>query len=323
MEYLLEDIENVVASWKTESESSLQQIHAWDEQLEELRCVHIALLETMLNTALPLKQRRACVERCARASRLKIKLGTCLKFGHSIAVAVDKSQTRRRMDELSRLKAGRASQLVHVARLVHQIVEENRLKIRKRLEQMDTHLPTEIEQKFVNKMYKVQVKVEEPDAEEVSEPELNSPVEVSSPEEPTQKEDLESGTLKRSRRSKRLSKTGGIGIIILGSVLQLNSTGVWDILGDERLATPILLLVFGCLCTLVGFLGCCGAIRENYCLTVSFAVLLALIIVGWNSKIRKFCKLDDRIRNCNHDIRSSRRHERRSDLAITKWSDAL
>lgn len=47
-----------------------------------------------------------------------------------------------------------------------------------------------------------------------------------------------------------------------------------------RLATPVILLAFGSLCTLLGFLGCCGAIRENYCLTVSFAVLLALVIVS-------------------------------------------
>ncbi|KAK5982441.1 Tetraspanin, partial [Trichostrongylus colubriformis] len=46
-----------------------------------------------------------------------------------------------------------------------------------------------------------------------------------------------------------------------------------------RLATPVILLAFGSLCTLLGFLGCCGAIRENYCLTVSFAVLLALVIM--------------------------------------------
>ncbi|VDM63043.1 unnamed protein product [Angiostrongylus costaricensis] len=45
------------------------------------------------------------------------------------------------------------------------------------------------------------------------------------------------------------------------------------------MATPVILLIFGSLCTLLGFLGCCGAIRENYCLTVSFAVLLALVIM--------------------------------------------
>lgn len=73
-------------------------------------------------------------------------------------------------------------------------------------------------------------------------------------------------------------QAGGIGLVIGGAVLQLKYTGLLDILGDERLATPILLLAIGALCSMLGFLGCCGAIRENYCLTVSFAVLLTLIL---------------------------------------------
>jgi len=56
-------------------------------------------------------------------------------------------------------------------------------------------------------------------------------------------------------------------------------SGLLDILGDEKLATPVLLLGMGCLCAMLGFLGYCGAIRENYCLTVSFAVLLSLLML--------------------------------------------
>ncbi|KAM3720331.1 CD63 antigen [Dirofilaria immitis] len=70
----------------------------------------------------------------------------------------------------------------------------------------------------------------------------------------------------------------GLGLIIAGAVLQLKYTGLLDILGDEKLATPILLIAAGASCSLLGFLGCCGAIRENYCLTVSFAVLLTLVL---------------------------------------------
>uniref|UniRef100_A0A183CUE5 Tetraspanin n=1 Tax=Gongylonema pulchrum TaxID=637853 RepID=A0A183CUE5_9BILA len=70
-----------------------------------------------------------------------------------------------------------------------------------------------------------------------------------------------------------------LALVIAGAVLELKYTGLLDILGDKRLATPILLLCAGALCSLLGFLGCCGAIRENYCLTVSFAVLLALVLM--------------------------------------------
>ncbi|CAJ0570468.1 unnamed protein product, partial [Mesorhabditis spiculigera] len=72
---------------------------------------------------------------------------------------------------------------------------------------------------------------------------------------------------------------GGLGLIITGTVMQLKFPLLFDLLGDERLATPIVLIGLGCMCTLLGFLGCCGAIRENYCLTVSFAVLLALVLM--------------------------------------------
>uniref|UniRef100_A0A915D8W1 Tetraspanin n=1 Tax=Ditylenchus dipsaci TaxID=166011 RepID=A0A915D8W1_9BILA len=71
----------------------------------------------------------------------------------------------------------------------------------------------------------------------------------------------------------------GLALVIVGAVLQLKYAGILDILGDERLATPVILLAAGCLCALLGFLGYCGAIRENYCLTSSFAVLLALFLL--------------------------------------------
>uniref|UniRef100_A0A8R1TJL0 Tetraspanin n=1 Tax=Onchocerca volvulus TaxID=6282 RepID=A0A8R1TJL0_ONCVO len=74
------------------------------------------------------------------------------------------------------------------------------------------------------------------------------------------------------------SLVGGLNLIIAGAVVELKYTGLLDILGDEKFATPILLIAAGALCSLLGFLGCCGAIRENYCLTVSFAVLLTLVL---------------------------------------------
>ncbi|CAJ0922975.1 unnamed protein product, partial [Mesorhabditis belari] len=71
----------------------------------------------------------------------------------------------------------------------------------------------------------------------------------------------------------------GLGLIITGTVMQLKFQYIFDLLGDDRLATPHVLIALGFMCTLLGFLGCCGAIRENYCLTVSFAVLLALVMM--------------------------------------------
>uniref|UniRef100_A0A7E4W022 Tetraspanin n=1 Tax=Panagrellus redivivus TaxID=6233 RepID=A0A7E4W022_PANRE len=71
----------------------------------------------------------------------------------------------------------------------------------------------------------------------------------------------------------------GMGMVIAAGVLQMRYTGLYDILGNPWFATPHLLIVCGLTCTVIGFLGCCGAIRENYCLTVSFAVLLSGILL--------------------------------------------
>lgn len=69
-------------------------------------------------------------------------------------------------------------------------------------------------------------------------------------------------------------------MVVAAGVLQMRYTGLFDILGTPWFATPHLLIVLGITCTIVGFLGCCGAIRENYCLTVSFAVLLSVILLA-------------------------------------------
>lgn len=72
---------------------------------------------------------------------------------------------------------------------------------------------------------------------------------------------------------------GGMGMIIAAGVLQMRYTGLFDILGNPWFATPHILLIFGLICGIIGFLGCCGSIRENYCLTLSFALLLSGLLL--------------------------------------------
>ena len=43
--------------------------------------------------------------------------------------------------------------------------------------------------------------------------------------------------------------------------------------------TPVLLVVVGCIIFFVTFFGCCGAIKENHCMTITFSVLLAFIFL--------------------------------------------
>lgn len=51
-------------------------------------------------------------------------------------------------------------------------------------------------------------------------------------------------------------------------------------LSDSSLTTgPVFLIIIGVIVALVGFLGCCGAYKENYCMVTTFAVLLAIIFI--------------------------------------------
>lgn len=51
-------------------------------------------------------------------------------------------------------------------------------------------------------------------------------------------------------------------------------------LSDSSVTTgPVFLIIIGVIVALVGFLGCCGAYKENYCMVTTFAVLLAIIFI--------------------------------------------
>lgn len=56
----------------------------------------------------------------------------------------------------------------------------------------------------------------------------------------------------------------GVGIIAAGAVVLGQFGGLQHFLEDRILAPPIVLIVAGSIVFLVAFLGCCGAIKENY-----------------------------------------------------------
>ncbi|CDW55483.1 CD63 antigen [Trichuris trichiura] len=72
----------------------------------------------------------------------------------------------------------------------------------------------------------------------------------------------------------------GIGLIVVGAVIQIKYSSYVNFLGDDSfLSAPIMFMVVGCIIAILGFFGCCGAIRENYCMTMTFAVLLGVIFI--------------------------------------------
>lgn len=71
----------------------------------------------------------------------------------------------------------------------------------------------------------------------------------------------------------------GLLLIIVGGVVQGAYSQYLDFLGDQFFNTPVFLIVVGCIIFFVAFFGCCGAIKENYCMTLTFAILLGIIFL--------------------------------------------
>ncbi|XP_037069100.1 CD63 antigen-like isoform X2 [Pollicipes pollicipes] len=71
----------------------------------------------------------------------------------------------------------------------------------------------------------------------------------------------------------------GIALVAMGAVIKGYYDKYLDFLSDDVFSVPVLLIVVGVIIFFVAFMGCCGAIRESYCMTMTFAVLLALIFI--------------------------------------------
>jgi len=71
----------------------------------------------------------------------------------------------------------------------------------------------------------------------------------------------------------------GIGLIATGSYVNVKMDEYYDFFGSDYLGPGILLIVVGVMIFLIAFFGCCGAIKENHCLTMTFAVCLSLIFI--------------------------------------------
>lgn len=71
----------------------------------------------------------------------------------------------------------------------------------------------------------------------------------------------------------------GLALIIVGAVIKLKYGDFVQVSSSSVSTGPVFLIIIGAIIFIVGFLGCCGAYKENYCMVTTFAVLLALIFV--------------------------------------------
>lgn len=75
-----------------------------------------------------------------------------------------------------------------------------------------------------------------------------------------------------------------IGILgIVYGVLILKSIGVVEVNGQVgfplQALMPIILISLGSIVVFISFLGCCGAIRESVCMTMSYATFLLILLI--------------------------------------------
>ncbi|XP_072181105.1 CD63 antigen-like isoform X2 [Diadema setosum] len=71
----------------------------------------------------------------------------------------------------------------------------------------------------------------------------------------------------------------GIGIIVGGSLTLTVYQEYVDFTGDTGTAIPIALICIGVFIFLTGFFGCCGAIKENYCMLGAYAAIMVILLI--------------------------------------------
>lgn len=71
----------------------------------------------------------------------------------------------------------------------------------------------------------------------------------------------------------------GIVLLSIGAAIKAVYMGYHVFLDDRYFSAPNLLIAVGLIILLVSFLGCCGAVKENHCMVVSYIALLVLIFI--------------------------------------------
>ncbi|XP_053967320.1 23 kDa integral membrane protein-like [Anastrepha ludens] len=73
----------------------------------------------------------------------------------------------------------------------------------------------------------------------------------------------------------------GILLIVFGILLFSNIHNIDDIAeAVQTQQVPITMIVLGSVILLISFFGCCGAIRESYCMSMTYSVLLFVLMIG-------------------------------------------
>lgn len=73
----------------------------------------------------------------------------------------------------------------------------------------------------------------------------------------------------------------GIALVVIGGVSLAKISDFQNISDEHNIVAPsILFIVFGSIIFVIAFFGCCGAIRESYCMTSTYGFFLMVMIVA-------------------------------------------
>lgn len=71
----------------------------------------------------------------------------------------------------------------------------------------------------------------------------------------------------------------GIALIVIGALIKVNYGDYLTIADSKYTDISIFIMVIGVIVMVMGFLGCVGAWQENYCMLVTFCVVLTIIFI--------------------------------------------
>ncbi|KAJ8927438.1 hypothetical protein NQ314_020108 [Rhamnusium bicolor] len=70
----------------------------------------------------------------------------------------------------------------------------------------------------------------------------------------------------------------GIAILTVGAIVHIVYSEYSSFLYTSWQYAPIVLILIGVVIFIVAFFGCCGAVKENHCMIITFSVLLFVIL---------------------------------------------
>ncbi|CAG9819246.1 unnamed protein product [Phaedon cochleariae] len=71
----------------------------------------------------------------------------------------------------------------------------------------------------------------------------------------------------------------GIAILTVGAIIHMVYSHYSNFVYTSYQSAPIVLIIVGVVIFIVAFFGCCGAVKENHCMVVTFSVLLLAILI--------------------------------------------